>query len=242
MSLDAGSRLTLVIASGVAMAVAGTIVFARSCARIDEGRPVAASGREVAGGAKELVLDDIVPGDEGPDIERVTRVHARTGAVIDRDETSLDGGLHSEREQFCDTVNVSRSTQGAPTLRLPAYSGQFDYQDGAENPENTLTIDKKVGPLGFLVRPGTKELVTVGDDVFLVHMARYDGSGEHEDVQSWITRLDHHAHAVWTLQLAGGCQYALLDGELLVVAMKDPAHRAMALDLATGVPRWQLAR
>jgi hypothetical protein len=58
-----------------------------------------------------------------------------------------------------------------------------------------------------------------------------------------FSRVDAGAHRLWSAELGGTarCHDAILVGTRLVVATRDPEHRALAIDLDTGAIAWRFS-
>lgn len=222
----------LLLVAGIVAITWTTIVLVR-CGGPGTGRPIGAKLVADLQGMPALALTDHLD-DEDSIRARVTRVDLATGRLIDRETWHAESATFSAPEQHCDFV---REIPGAPTLRLPPYSGQIGAPRNAETPEGEITIAAEAGGLGFLA--ARRAPVMVDGDALLVHLHAFAAHPPDEGRQSWVSRIDRRGLPVWSYRLAGGCQLATLHGELLVLAVKAGEHRAVALDVKTGVPRWQ---
>lgn len=195
------------------------------------GAPLAA---EVRGEA--LALIDFLRGEDSSE-RRTTLVALATGAILSRelvDDTMT--GIFSPPEQYCATT---RDLGDASRLIVPPYAGQIGVAHRAEVPTGKVMVAPHTGAFGFLVEPATRAVLRLGEDVLYSHMYSFDANRPHAGPESWLSRVGPDGRAIWSRPLAGGCQLAVLRGDTLVVAMKSGAHRAIAIDVTTGLLRWQ---
>lgn len=54
-----------------------------------------------------------------------------------------------------------------------------------------------------------------------------------------LSRVDADLHLQWTADLEGRCESAHVVGARIILTSDDSAHRALALQLATGAPAWR---
>jgi hypothetical protein len=57
-----------------------------------------------------------------------------------------------------------------------------------------------------------------------------------------LARIAADLHVAWDVELGGRCESAHVVGDRLVVTSPDPAHRAQAIELATGRVAWTYGR
>lgn len=220
----------IAIAAGVVMTA--VIVWSFRHHENRAGQPIAAELR-----GESLALVDYLPGEDRPQ-RRTTFVALSTGELLSRgfdDDTRT--GYFTPPEQFC---AATRDLGDRSPLIVPPYAGQIGVTHHAEAPPGKVLVAPHTGALGFLVDAQTREL-QFGGDVLYIHMYSFDASLAHGHPQSWLSRIAPDGTVRWSRQLAGGCQLAVLRGNTLVVAMKSAEARAIALDVATGLPRWQFA-
>jgi hypothetical protein len=224
---------------GVYVGVASVAVFVGFMVLFDHwddnraGTAVAAERR-----GETLALPDHVPWEDGMTV-RTTLVDLRTGAKLERQERELGPSIGSPPEQRC--AGAMRRP-GNPTL-----VSRLDYEMPGgvrvgEAPAGEIVIGGPAGALVFLAQPGTRDAITLADDhVLLLHMFSFDATAPRGMPEKWISRLDAQGLPVWSYRLAGECQLAFVHAETVVIATADGARRAIALDLATGAPRWRFA-
>ncbi|HEY1559137.1 MAG TPA: hypothetical protein VGF94_30155 [Kofleriaceae bacterium] len=78
------------------------------------------------------------------------------------------------------------------------------------------------------------------EDAALV-LVQHDAAIDHPGAIA-LSRIASDLHVAWTAALGGRCESAHVVGDRLVVTSPDPAHRALAIELATGRVAWTYGR
>jgi len=148
------------------------------------------------------------------------------------DEQSRTWLGHADRGcTFVDSVaqDGSHLTFGTGTSRRPLVR-HLEHEDGKEPPSYSLP-----GVPDFL----SPTFLRVEDAALL--LVQHDAAIERPGALQ-LSRVDPELHLVWTAELEGRCETAHLVGGRLVITSPDPAHRALALDAATGNVAWRYSR
>jgi len=149
------------------------------------------------------------------------RVSSATLAVSAADATNIAGPDSSSEE--C----VRHSTATVGTDRL-------DFGPG---PRHALLRGPRKEPRPVAPATAPIFLRKVGDPSVLLVL--HEGSLDPATPTPQLSRVDDTPTLEWTADLGGTCRHAELIDGLLIIATSDATHRAFALDLATGAPRWQ---
>jgi hypothetical protein len=176
------------------------------------------------------------------------RVSSATLAVSPADATSI-AGADAPTE---DCVRHATATVG---------SDRLDFGPGPRHA--LLRVPRKeptpVAPATapvFLRKDGAPEFLDVGDPsvLLVLHEGSLDqlsaplrgaarpgeaGAFDPATPAPELSRVDDTPALKWTANLGGTCRHAELIDGLLIIATSDATHRAFALDLGTGAPRWQ---
>lgn len=106
-------------------------------------------------------------------------------------------------------------------------------------PRRALTIDGKESATTFLephfARTAAGTVLTLPDSLLVEHNQSLDNLAHHQ-----LSRVDATGRLLWTTDIVGRCELAVVDGTALIVAAGSGKQRASALDVATGTVRWRL--
>jgi hypothetical protein len=191
----------------------GAVVLVR-CGGPGVGRPIHAELVTAEQGRRVLALTDHLD-DEDSIRVRTARVDLDSGELIDRETRHGEATAKGPPEQRCESV-----------LAIPG--------------RPATTIDPRVEPLGFLASDGIP--LMDGGDTFLHHRFAFGPQRSDEKRGNWVSRIDAQGRPVWSYRLVAGCQLAIRHGQLLILALASGHHRAIALDVTSGLLRWQFDR